>query len=186
MVRMPAASEDSVSPPVILACTDKNVCARYGRHPTLSLDGSPQAPVDVPPALVRGAIFACSIGSDMAGSARSTVRWDPRLEREVALKLLLPNSVGGDEEYRALLREARGAGFRAAPQHRARLRASTGTMGEVGSGRISCTAKRWSALIPGAGAVWLSRAALIGLDVSRALSAVHRTGLLHRDINPKT
>jgi len=104
---MPAASEDSVSPPVIPRVLTKMSAPGMDDDPTLSLDGSPQAPVDVPPALGAWAIFACSIGSDMAGSARSTVRGIRAWEREVALKLLLPNSVGGDEEYRALLREAR-------------------------------------------------------------------------------
>src|ERR1019366_8610740 len=33
--------------------------------------------------------------------------WDPHLQREVALKLLLPGSVSGDEAYQSLLREAR-------------------------------------------------------------------------------
>jgi serine/threonine protein kinase len=33
--------------------------------------------------------------------------WDPHLEREVALKLLLPGSVSNDEGFRSFLREAR-------------------------------------------------------------------------------
>src|SRR6202140_480821 len=33
--------------------------------------------------------------------------WDPHLQREVALKLLLPGAVGNEAEYEAMLREAR-------------------------------------------------------------------------------
>src|SRR5579863_8039069 len=33
--------------------------------------------------------------------------WDPHLQREVALKLLLPGAVTGEAEYEAMLREAR-------------------------------------------------------------------------------
>src|ERR1700752_3442830 len=33
--------------------------------------------------------------------------WDPHLQREVALKLLLPGAVPGEAEYEAMLREAR-------------------------------------------------------------------------------
>src|SRR5215472_7941118 len=33
--------------------------------------------------------------------------WDPHLQREVALKLLLPGAVSGEAEYEAMLSEAR-------------------------------------------------------------------------------
>jgi len=33
--------------------------------------------------------------------------WDPHLEREVGLKILLPRSAGDEEQFKALLREAR-------------------------------------------------------------------------------
>ena len=33
--------------------------------------------------------------------------WDPHLQREVALKLLLPGAIAGEAEYEAMLREAR-------------------------------------------------------------------------------
>ena len=33
--------------------------------------------------------------------------WDPHLQREVALKLMLPGAVTGEAEYEAMLREAR-------------------------------------------------------------------------------
>ena len=36
--------------------------------------------------------------------------WDPSLQREVALKLLLPGAVAGEAEYEAMLREARADG----------------------------------------------------------------------------
>ena len=149
--------------------------------PTLSLDGSPQAPVDVPPALGAWGDFRLLDRVGHGGFGEVYRAWDPRLEREVALKLLLPNSVGGDEEYRALLREARAL---ASVQHPniVHVYGIDRHDGRVGFWTDFVHGKTLSALIRAQGPFGYREAALIGLDVSRALSAVHRTGLLHRDI----
>jgi serine/threonine-protein kinase len=107
--------------------------------------------------------------------------WDPHLEREVALKLLLPGSVGGDEEYRAMLREARAL---AAVRHPniVHVYGIDRHDGRVGYWTDFVHGKTLSFLIAAQGPFGYREAALIGLDVAKALSAVHRAGLLHRDI----
>ena len=107
--------------------------------------------------------------------------WDPHLEREVALKLLLPGSVGGDEEYRAMLREARAL---AAVRHPniVHVYGIDRHDGRVGYWTDFVHGKTLSFLVAAQGPFGYREAALIGLDVAKALSAVHRAGLLHRDI----
>jgi eukaryotic-like serine/threonine-protein kinase len=107
--------------------------------------------------------------------------WDPHLEREVALKLLLPGSVGGDEEYRAMLREARAL---AAVRHPniVHVYGIDRHDGRVGYWTDFVRGKTLSFLVLAQGPFGYREAALIGLDVAKALSAVHRAGLLHRDI----
>ncbi len=107
--------------------------------------------------------------------------WDPNLEREVALKLLLPGAVGGDEEYKAMLREARAM---ASVQHPniVHVYGIDRHDGRVGFWTDFVKGKTLSALLGAQGPFGYREAALIGIDVSRALSAVHRSGLLHRDI----
>src|SRR5579862_562195 len=107
--------------------------------------------------------------------------WDPHLQREVALKLLLPGAVAGEAEYEAILREARAlASVRHAnivPVHGVDRHD-----GRVGFWTDYVRGKTLSLLVGEQGTFGAREAALIGLDVARALSAVHRAGLLHRDI----
>jgi eukaryotic-like serine/threonine-protein kinase len=107
--------------------------------------------------------------------------WDPDLEREVALKLLLPGSVGGDDEYRAILREARAL---AAVQHPniVHVYGVDRHDGRVGFWTDFVRGRTLSFLVSSQGPFGYREAALIGLDVAKALSAVHRAGILHRDI----
>ena len=149
--------------------------------PTLSLDGSQHSPVEVPAALGAWGDFRLLERVGHGGFGEVYRAWDPRLEREVALKLLLPNSVSGDEEYRALLREARAL---ASVQHPniVHVYGIDRHDGRVGFWTDFVHGKTLSALIRAQGPFGYREAALIGLDVARALSAVHRTGLLHRDI----
>ena len=107
--------------------------------------------------------------------------WDPHLQREVALKLLLPGAVAGEAEYEAILREARAlASVRHAnivPVHGVDRHD-----GRVGFWTEFVRGKTLAVLVGEQGTFGAREAALIGLDVARALSAVHRSGLLHRDI----
>lgn len=107
--------------------------------------------------------------------------WDPHLQREVALKLLLPGAVGGEAEYESMLREARALASVRHPNivqvHGIDRHAS-----RVGFWTDLIHGKTLSVLMQEHGTFGAREAALIGLDVARALSAVHRAGLLHRDI----
>jgi tetratricopeptide (TPR) repeat protein len=107
--------------------------------------------------------------------------WDPDLEREVAVKLLLPGSVEHEEDYRAFLREARAL---AAVQHPniVHVYGIDRHDGRVGYWTDFVRGKTLSFLVSAQGPFGYREAALIGLDVAKALSAVHRAGLLHRDI----
>jgi tetratricopeptide (TPR) repeat protein len=107
--------------------------------------------------------------------------WDPDLEREVAVKLLLPGSVKHEEDYRAFLREARAL---AAVQHPniVHVYGIDRHDGRVGYWTDFVRGKTLSFLVSAQGPFGYREAALIGLDVAKALSAVHRAGLLHRDI----
>lgn len=110
--------------------------------------------------------------------------WDPSLEREVALKLLLPNRVGAgqsEEEYKAMLREARALASVRHPNI-VPIYGIDRYDGRVGFWTDFVNGKTLSVLVAAQGAFGDREATLIGLDVARALSAVHRAGILHRDI----
>jgi eukaryotic-like serine/threonine-protein kinase len=106
--------------------------------------------------------------------------WDPHLAREVALKVVRPDSVAALDPSR-IAREGRLL---------ARLRHPnivTVYGAAVEQGRVGI----WMELIRGItleqavttkGPFSARDAALVGLDVCRALAAVHRAGLLHRDV----
>jgi len=107
--------------------------------------------------------------------------WDPTLQREVALKLL-------KREHRG------GAGFEASVLHEARLLARvrhphvvTVYGADTHDGRVGL----WMELVRGRSlAQWVEsqgrlgarEAAVLGVDLCRALAAVHGAGLVHRDV----
>lgn len=107
--------------------------------------------------------------------------WDPHLQREVALKLLLPGAIGGEAEYEAMLREARALASVRHPNI-VHVYGIDRHDGRVGFWTDYVRGKTLSVLVGEQGTFGAREAALIGLDVARALSAVHRAGLLHRDI----
>jgi serine/threonine-protein kinase len=149
--------------------------------PTLPLNHEQPEPPDVPPACEVWGSFKllARVGHGSFGEVYRA--WDPQLEREVALKLLLPGSVGGDEEYRAMLREARAL---AAVQHPniVHVYGIDRHDGRVGFWTDFVRGKTLSVIVFSQGPFGHREAALIGLDVAKALSAVHRAGILHRDI----
>ncbi len=107
--------------------------------------------------------------------------WDPNLQREVALKLLLPGVAGDEAEYQAMLREARALASVRHPNI-VPVYGIDRHDGRVGFWTDFVRGKTLSVLVGEQGTFGAREAALIGLDVARALSAVHRAGLLHRDI----
>jgi eukaryotic-like serine/threonine-protein kinase len=149
--------------------------------PTLPLGDSPSPAAGVPALRDEWGPFKLLARVGSGGFGEVYRAWDPNLEREVALKLLLPGAVGGDEEYKAMLREARAM---ASVQHPniVHVYGIDRHDGRVGFWTDFVKGKTLSALLGAQGPFGYREAALIGIDVSRALSAVHRAGLLHRDI----
>jgi TolB-like protein/Tfp pilus assembly protein PilF len=113
------------------------------------------------------------------GFATVHVAWDPRLEREVALKVL--RHIRDADMMPAVIREAR---LLARVHHPNvvtvygvdQLEGSVGLWMELVDG---LTLKQFLAIT---GALDPREAALITIDVCRAVAAVHKAGLLHRDI----
>src|SRR5262249_33972952 len=113
--------------------------------------------------------------------------WDPKLEREVALKLMRGGNWSGAMSGSLaphLLQEAR---------HLARIRHTnvvTVYGAEFAEGKVGI----WMEYIRGEtleqvlgvrGPFGAREAALVGVDLCRALTAVHRAGLVHRDVKAK-
>jgi eukaryotic-like serine/threonine-protein kinase len=120
---------------------------------------------------------------DAGGFGEVYRAWDLTLEREVALKLLLPRGLKADEEYAPIVSEARAM---------ARVR-HPNTVFVYGVDRHEGRVGLWSDFIPGQTlARWVEtegprsekETIEIGMTLCDALSAVHHAGLLHRDIKP--
>jgi len=107
--------------------------------------------------------------------------WDPRLLREIALKLLLPRSLDDQAQFDVLLREARALASVRHPNI-VPIYGVDRHDGLVGFWTDFVHGKTLALLVREQGPLGYREAALVGLDVAKALSAVHRTGLLHRDI----
>ena len=149
--------------------------------PTTPLNHEGSASAEMPPVSQAWGSFRllARVGHGSFGEVYRA--WDPHLEREVAVKLLLPASVGDEDDYRAILREARAL---AAVQHPniVHVYGMDRHDGRVGYWTDFVHGKTLSFLVLAQGPFGYREAALIGLDVTKALSAVHRAGLLHRDI----
>jgi Tol biopolymer transport system component len=107
--------------------------------------------------------------------------WDPRLDREVALKLLKKPDSRQDSVGAIVIDEGR---LLAKVRH-------PNVVTVYGADRIDGRVGLWMEFVRGRtieavlrdhGTFGAEEAALIGLDLCRALSAVHRAGLIHRDI----
>jgi serine/threonine-protein kinase len=107
--------------------------------------------------------------------------WDPRLQREIALKLLLPRLVDDEAQFEILLSEARALASVRHPNI-VPVYGVDRHDGLVGFWTDFVHGKTLALLVREQGPLGYREAALVGLDVAKALSAVHRTGLLHRDI----
>jgi eukaryotic-like serine/threonine-protein kinase len=109
--------------------------------------------------------------------------WDLTLEREVALKLLVPHGLKPEEEFASIVSEARAM---------ARVR-HPNTVSVYGVDSHDGRVGLWSDFIRGQTlAQWVEaegprpekETVEIGIALCDALSAVHHAGLLHRDIKP--
>lgn len=109
--------------------------------------------------------------------------WDPVLEREVALKLLLPRGLDPEQEFTAILAEARAM----ARVHHANIVPVHGVdrrEGRVGFWSEFVRGQTLNAFIAAQGVMDERAAAQAGAALCDALGAVHAAGLLHRDIKP--
>ena len=106
--------------------------------------------------------------------------WDDRLQREVALKLLLEIRAG-DKAYDAVLKEAR-AMARVRHPNIVTVYGIDQHEGRVGFWSDFVHGRTLSDLVRVQGPFGAREATLIGIEVCRAVSAVHAAGLLHRDI----
>jgi serine/threonine-protein kinase len=139
-----------------------------------------QPAVEAPPVVSRWGRFVLrkKLGSGAHGDVYSA--YDPQLDREVAVKLLKPLPSLSDQ-VRRLLDEAR---MLAKVRHR-------NVVAVYGAAEYDGQAGLWMELIRGFtleqilhshGPLSASEAVLVGQDVCRALAAVHRAGLVHRDV----
>lgn len=151
---------------------------------TLPLDETPRGQTDMPdPRDVWGS-FRLITRVGVGGFGEVYRAWDPNLEREVALKLLLPGVAGASQseaEYKAMLREARALASVRHPNI-VPVYGIDRHDGRVGFWTDFVKGKTLSVLLGSQGPFGYREATLIALDVTRALSAVHRAGILHRDI----
>jgi tetratricopeptide (TPR) repeat protein len=109
--------------------------------------------------------------------------WDPALEREVALKLLLPRGLDPEQEFAAILAEARAM----ARVHHANIVPVFGVdrrEGRVGFWSEFVRGQTLDAFVAAQGVMDDRTAAQTGAALCEALGKVHAAGLLHRDIKP--
>jgi eukaryotic-like serine/threonine-protein kinase len=109
--------------------------------------------------------------------------WDPVLEREVALKLLLPRGQNPEQEFANLVSEAR-AMARVRHPNIVSVYGVDRRDGRVGFWSDYIRGQTLSALIAARGPLPEPDAARLGVGLCEALAAVHNAGLLHRDIKP--
>jgi serine/threonine protein kinase/Flp pilus assembly protein TadD len=107
--------------------------------------------------------------------------WDPKLQREVAVKLLLAGRAAGGYDF--MLREAR---LTAKVRHPNVVSVHGVDLheGRVGFWTDFVHGRTLAALLAAQGPFAAREAAMIGIELCGALSAVHAQGLLHCDIKP--
>lgn len=109
--------------------------------------------------------------------------WDPKLQRDVAVKLLLASRTSGPGGYESMVREAR---LTAKVRHPnvVSVHGVNFHEGRVGFWTDFVRGKTLSALLAAQGPFAAREAAMIGIELCGALGGVHAAGLLHRDIKP--
>jgi serine/threonine protein kinase len=107
--------------------------------------------------------------------------FDTVLQREVALKLLLPRVSTQADQEREILREARLLAKVRHPNVVSVYGVDTHE-GRVGFWSDFVRGRTLTSLLAMQGPFGPREAALVGIDLCKALSAVHSAGLLHRDI----
>jgi serine/threonine protein kinase/Flp pilus assembly protein TadD len=150
-------------------------------EPTLPLDAAQAKRPEAPPIASAWGGFTLHARVGFGGFGEVYRAWDPHLQREVALKLLLPGAASGQADYDSMLAEARALASVRHPNI-VPVYGIDRHDGRVGFWTDFVRGKTLAELLRVQGRFGFHEAALIGLDVTRALSAVHRAGILHRDI----
>jgi eukaryotic-like serine/threonine-protein kinase len=149
----------------------------------LSGQVSGQSPSQIPAQLKTWGNFQLLQLLGRGGFGEVYRAWDPVLEREVALKLLLPRGLDAEQEFTAILAEARAM----AKVHHSNIVPVYGVdrrEGRVGFWSEFVRGQTLNALIAAQGVMDEQAAARTGACLCEALGAVHAAGLLHRDIKP--
>jgi eukaryotic-like serine/threonine-protein kinase len=107
--------------------------------------------------------------------------WDPVLEREVALKLLLPRGLNAEQELATVVAEAR-AIARVRHPNIVSVYGVDRREGRVGFWSDFVRGRTLSEIVRVDGPLPARETTLIGVALCDALEAVHHAGLLHRDI----
>jgi TolB-like protein/Tfp pilus assembly protein PilF/tRNA A-37 threonylcarbamoyl transferase component Bud32 len=107
--------------------------------------------------------------------------WDPELEREVALKLLRADGSQAEAARWRMLGEARRLA-RVRHPHVVLVYGADRREDRVGLWMEFVDGATLDTLVQRSGLLGAREAALVGLDLCRALAAVHAAGLVHRDI----
>jgi tRNA A-37 threonylcarbamoyl transferase component Bud32 len=107
--------------------------------------------------------------------------WDTRLETEVALKLILPSGHASSVDRDRALKEARLLAKVRHP-HVVTVHGADDHNGRFGLWMDLIKGRSLAQLLEQQGPLGAVEAAGIGRDVCQALAAVHRRGLLHRDV----
>jgi TolB-like protein/tetratricopeptide (TPR) repeat protein/tRNA A-37 threonylcarbamoyl transferase component Bud32 len=107
--------------------------------------------------------------------------WDPELQREVALKLLRADGTEAEAARWRMLGEARRLA-RVRHPHVVLVYGADRREDRVGLWMEFVDGATLDSLVQKSGLLGAREAALIGVDVCRALAAVHAAGLVHRDI----
>ncbi len=107
--------------------------------------------------------------------------WDPRLEREVALKLLKPAGAPLDSLAERVLHEGRLLARVRHPNVLTVFEAES-REGRVGICMEFIKGQTLDQVLDKQGPFGAREALLVGLDLCRALAAVHNSGLVHRDV----
>src|SRR5260370_12882881 len=148
-------------------------------EPTITMEGGDSRPAAGAP--THWGPFRLIEKVGQGGFGQVYRAWDSKLEREVALKRLLPRGRDPDEDAKAVLREAR-AIARVRHPNVVPVYGVDRHDGRVGFWSDFVNGRTLSAIVAADGPFGAREAALIGIDLCKAVGAVHAAGLLHRDI----
>jgi serine/threonine-protein kinase len=107
--------------------------------------------------------------------------WDPRLDREVALKLLTPPATAETAQNSTVISEGR-ALARVRHLNVVTVYGADQVSGRIGVWMEFVEGRTLAQRIAAEGPLTPAETAAIGADLARALAAVHKAALLHRDV----